>query len=51
MSGLSDARRLACFALAGVEAAELGGGLDVLVGRTVAGLAYGEMLDVELGCP
>jgi geranylgeranyl pyrophosphate synthase len=38
---------LACFALAGLEAAELGGGLDQLVGRTVAGLAYGEMLDVE----
>jgi heptaprenyl diphosphate synthase len=38
---------LACFALAGMLAAELGRGLDVLVARTVAGLAYGEMLDVE----
>jgi geranylgeranyl pyrophosphate synthase len=26
---------------------DLGGGLDVLTGRTVAALAYGEMLDVE----
>jgi len=38
---------LACFALAGMEAAAIGGGLDQLVSRTVAGLAYGEMLDVE----
>jgi geranylgeranyl pyrophosphate synthase len=38
---------LACFALAGMLAADLGGGLDVLTGRTVAALAYGEMLDVE----
>jgi geranylgeranyl pyrophosphate synthase len=38
---------LACFAVAGMEAADLGGGLDRLVSRTVAGLSYGEMLDVE----
>jgi geranylgeranyl pyrophosphate synthase len=38
---------LSCFALAGREAADLGGGLDVLVSRTVAGLAYGEILDIE----
>jgi heptaprenyl diphosphate synthase len=38
---------LACFALAGTEAASIGGGLDVLVSRTVAGLAYGQLLDVE----
>lgn len=38
---------LACFALAGMEAADIGGGVDQLVSRTVAGLAYGEMLDVE----
>lgn len=38
---------LACFALAGQEAAALGGGLDQIVGRTVAALACGEMLDIE----
>ena len=38
---------LACFALAGMEAAGIGGGLDQVVGRAVSGLAYGEMLDVE----
>src|SRR5262249_13334414 len=38
---------LACFALAGMEAASIGEGLDQLVSGTVAGLAYGEMLDVE----
>ncbi len=38
---------LSCFAIAGREAAELGGGLPVLVSRTVAALAYGEILDVE----
>jgi heptaprenyl diphosphate synthase len=38
---------LACFALAGTEAADLGGGVDRMVSRTAAGLAYGEMLDVE----
>jgi len=38
---------LACFALAGMEAASIGGGADVLAGRAMAGLAYGELLDVE----
>jgi heptaprenyl diphosphate synthase len=38
---------LACFALAGTEAADLGDGVDRVVSQTVAGLAYGEMLDVE----
>lgn len=38
---------LSCFAIAGKEAADLGGGLDVAVSRTVAALAYGEILDVE----
>jgi heptaprenyl diphosphate synthase len=38
---------LSCFALAGQEAAELGEGVARLVGRTVAGLAYGEVLDLE----
>lgn len=38
---------LACFALAGTEAADLGGGVDRLVSATVAGLSYGELLDVE----
>ena len=38
---------LACFALAGMEAASIGGGLDQLVSATVTGLAYGELLDVE----
>lgn len=38
---------LACFAAAGMEAADLGGGVDRLVSQTVAGMAYGEMLDVE----
>ncbi|HEY3684285.1 MAG TPA: polyprenyl synthetase family protein [Streptosporangiaceae bacterium] len=38
---------LACLALVGTEAADLGGGLDRLVSRTVAELSYGELLDVE----
>jgi heptaprenyl diphosphate synthase len=38
---------LACFALAGREAAELGDGVDAVVARAVSGLAYGEILDVE----
>jgi heptaprenyl diphosphate synthase len=38
---------LSCFALAGAEAADLGYGLERLVGRAVARLACGEMLDVE----
>jgi heptaprenyl diphosphate synthase len=38
---------LACFALAGMEAAAAGGGLDLVVGTTMARLAYGEMLDLE----
>jgi geranylgeranyl pyrophosphate synthase len=38
---------LACFALAGMEAASVGEGLDQLVSSTVTGLAYGELLDVE----
>lgn len=38
---------LGCFALAGAEAADLGPGVSVAVGRTVGGLAYGQMLDVE----
>ena len=38
---------LACFTLAGMEAASIGGGLDQIVGAAVAGLACGEVLDVE----
>jgi geranylgeranyl pyrophosphate synthase len=38
---------LSCFALAGKEAADLGGGLPVLISRTMTGLAYGELLDIE----
>ena len=38
---------LACFALAGTEAADLGAGASILVGRAVAGLSYGQLLDVE----
>jgi heptaprenyl diphosphate synthase len=38
---------LACFAAAGMEAADIGGGLDRIVGQTAAALAYGELLDVE----
>jgi heptaprenyl diphosphate synthase len=38
---------LACFALAGTEAADLGRGVDLLVGQTAARLSYGELLDVE----
>lgn len=38
---------LACFALVGTEAADLGEGVAGAVSRTVARLAYGELLDVE----
>lgn len=38
---------VACFAVAGMEAADLGEGVDVLVSQTVASLSYGELLDVE----
>jgi geranylgeranyl pyrophosphate synthase len=38
---------LACFAAAGMEAAEIGGGLEQVVGQTAAALTYGELLDVE----
>ena len=38
---------LSCTALAGTEAAALGGGLDILVSRTLAYLATGEIRDVE----
>jgi heptaprenyl diphosphate synthase len=38
---------LACFAAVGMEAAEIGGGLEQIVGQTAAALAYGELLDVE----
>lgn len=38
---------LGCLALVGSEAAEMGGGLDVLVSRTVAGLASGQIRDLE----
>jgi len=38
---------LACFAVAGMEAADLGGGLDRLGSEAVAGMSYGEMLDLE----
>ncbi|RMI46658.1 polyprenyl synthetase family protein [Actinomadura harenae] len=38
---------LACFSLAGMEAAELGAGISRAVAEAAAGLAYGEMLDVE----
>jgi geranylgeranyl pyrophosphate synthase len=38
---------LACFAVAGMEAAAIGGGIDQLIGQAVARLAYGELLDVE----
>jgi heptaprenyl diphosphate synthase len=38
---------VACFALAGVEAAELGGTINGLTARAVSDLSRGEMLDVE----
>jgi heptaprenyl diphosphate synthase len=38
---------LACFSLAGSEAADLGGAVSMLVGETVAALSYGEILDLE----
>jgi geranylgeranyl pyrophosphate synthase len=38
---------LACFSLAGTEAGDLGGDVQLLVGQASARLAYGELLDVE----
>ncbi len=38
---------LACFSLAGSEAADLGGAVSLRVGETVAALSYGELLDLE----
>lgn len=38
---------VACFALAGQEAAELGAGANAVTSRAVADLSRGEMLDVE----
>ena len=38
---------LACFSLAGSEAADLGSAVSSLVGETVAALSYGEILDLE----
>lgn len=38
---------LSCFALAGMEAASVGGGAEVLASRASAGLSYGQVLDVE----
>lgn len=38
---------LACFAVAGMEAAAIGGGVEQIIGQAVARLAYGELLDVE----
>jgi heptaprenyl diphosphate synthase len=38
---------IACSTLAASQAASIGGGLDQLVSKTVAGLAYGELLDIE----
>lgn len=38
---------LSCFALAGMEAASVGGGAQVLAGRASSGLSYGQVLDVE----
>ncbi|HST41790.1 MAG TPA: polyprenyl synthetase family protein [Conexibacter sp.] len=38
---------VACFALAGIEAAELGETVNALTARAVSDLARGEMLDVE----
>jgi geranylgeranyl pyrophosphate synthase len=38
---------LACLALAGKEAADLGAAVNEVVSRSVAALAYGELLDVE----
>lgn len=38
---------LACTALAGMEAAELGPAISIAVSRTLSNLSYGEMLDVE----
>lgn len=38
---------LACFALAGMEAASIGRGADVLTARACSGLSYGQVLDVE----
>jgi geranylgeranyl pyrophosphate synthase len=38
---------LACFSLAGAEAASIGGGVEVLTSRACSGLSYGQVLDVE----
>lgn len=38
---------LACFALAGMEAASIGDGAQVLAARACSGLSYGQVLDVE----
>ncbi|NUP50583.1 MAG: polyprenyl synthetase family protein [Catenulispora sp.] len=38
---------LSCFALAGMEAASVGGGVQVLASQASAGLSYGQVLDVE----
>lgn len=38
---------LACVGVVGTEAAELGAGASLAVGRIVANLSYGQMLDVE----
>jgi heptaprenyl diphosphate synthase len=38
---------LACFSLAGAEAADLGGTVSRQVGQAVAALSYGEILDLE----
>lgn len=38
---------LACFAIAGMEAASVGGGAHVLTARACSGLSYGQVLDLE----
>lgn len=38
---------LACFSLAGAEAASIGHGVEVLTSRACSGLSYGQVLDVE----
>ena len=38
---------LAAFALAGMESADLGPGVDMLVSRTLSELAHGQLLDIE----
>lgn len=46
-SELATLAGLACFAMAGMEAADLGEGAARLVSEAVAALSYGELLDVE----